>query len=711
MRSLMFLKENDVKRCCTITPKIRRSMALPLALALSGFDLAALASTALAAPAEIIPRTVLFAPASTDAVSLSPDGKMIAFARPDQGVMNIWVAPADRPDAAKVVSNMLNRGIEVEFGPGYRWTADGKHIVYLQDVAGEEHEQLHAINLATGTVRDLTADPKVKTRIVKLSAKHPGQALVSFNDRDERYHDLYRVDLDSGARTKVFENHGRYTGFLADSDLKLRIASRVNPDGSTTYFRMDGTEPTEFMSMPLGDLRSSQVLELSDSGTLSMLDSRGSDFANLVSVDTKTGTVTRIAEAREADIVGVLHDSKSNKLLATREDPLVSRWTVRDAAVQRDFDQLSKRTAGAFDIVDQSPDDRKWLIREFSGDRPSRYAFWDRDRQALMPLFSTSTQLDEVDPAALGKTYPVTIPTRDGLKMASYLTLPPGLSMDSFARGRAPIPLVLNIHGGPWARDPLEMDSNGKESHWFANRGYAALRVNFRASTGFGKRFVMAGDHEWSGKMHDDLIDAIDWAVGGGIADRNKVAAFGWSYGGWSSLVSLTFTPERFACAVAAIGPIDLVATINDMPKWWTFQRPQFANRMGDPDVPEQARDLMARSPMNHVDKIKAPLLIAMGIHDARVPHLQADRLVQAMAARKLPVTHLLYQDEGHGFAKPKNNISFHAVAEHFLSSCLGGRAEPYGDELKGTDMTVKAGPQYVPGLRGQVTGAEASEL
>ncbi len=301
---------------------------------------------------------------------------------------------------------------------------------------------------------------------------------------------------------------------------------------------------------------------------------------------------------------------------------------------------------------------------------------------------------------------PVEIRSRDGLTLVSYLTLPPGTDAQATGRPGKPLPLVLDVHGGPWARDSYGFNP---EHQWLANRGYAVLSVNYRGSTGFGKKFLNAGDREWAAKMHDDVMDAVDWAVREKIAVADKVAIYGGSYGGYATLVGLTFTPDRFACGVDIVGPSNLLTLLASIPPYWKSAFEDMAHRIGDPRT-EKGRELLKeRSPLTHVDRISKPLLIAQGANDPRVKQAESDQIVTAMQAKHLPVTYALYPDEGHGFARPQNRIAFYAVSEGFLSQCLGGRHQAIGEDFAGSSLKVPVGADHIPGLTDALRKLEAS--
>ena len=646
------------------------------------------AEPAAAQSASLVPRDALFASPTYSELQISPDGKQLAFLHPLNGVLNVWVAPIDDLEAAIPVTRFETRPPD-----SFQWSPDARYIVVLKDIGGEEQSQLWIANLEKRTVANMTADPAVQTKIVKLSKRRPGEILVGMNIRDRRYRDIYRIDLATGQRTEVFRNERNYIDVVADPDFNIRLAVRGNADGSSTYLRLDPAGAGELMTIPLASLRNSKILGLDRDGTLLMFDSRTSDKANLVSVDLATGKQTLLAASGRADIVDSLFDEASGALLATREDPLVSEWTVRSEDARAEFAALQAAVAGPFKIVDQTPDGARWLLLETVPNRPDRYSWWNRKSRTLTPLVSTRPDLAQ---RPLARRVPVTIASRGGLTLPSYLTLPTNAKLGADGMPAAPVPMVLLVHGGPWLRDDLAFDP---QHAWLADRGYAVLSVNFRASGGFGSDFMARGDRKWSETMHDDLLDGVKWAIDKGVTAKDRVAIMGLSYGGYSTLVGLSFTPDTFQCGVDLAGPSNLVRQVASMPDWWTWQRPQFVNRVGDPATKEGAADLMRRSPIARVDAMSKPLLVTNGANDPRVFPDQSDEIVDALKARGKPVTYAFYPDEGHVYAKDATNISFAAIAEHFLSKCLGGPAEPYGDDLAASRVELKAGAQFVPGL------------
>jgi dipeptidyl aminopeptidase/acylaminoacyl peptidase len=369
-------------------------------------------------------------------------------------------------------------------------------------------------------------------------------------------------------------------------------------------------------------------------------------------------------------------------------------WLVLDPSVKPDFEYLKTVAEGEMQVTSGTLDDQKWIVAYLQDNGPTRYYFYDRQNKKATFLFVNRPTLEGLP---LAKMHPVAIPARDGLELVSYLTLPMDSDPDGDGRPDRPLPLILNVHGGPWARDSWGFDP---EHQFLANRGYAVLSVNFRGSTGFGKNFANAGNREWAGKMHDDLIDAVNWAVAQKIADKDKVCIMGGSYGGYATLVGVTMTPDIFACGVDIVGPSNILTLLSTIPPYWEPAKQQFKDRVGDYESDEGKKFLTERSPLTYVEKIKKPLLIGQGANDPRVKQAESDQIVEAMQQKKIPVTYVLYPDEGHGFARPENRLSFYAVTEAFLAEHLGGRYQPIGDAFTGSSIEVPEGADQIPGLK-----------
>ncbi|KLI99314.1 S9 family peptidase [Luteimonas sp. FCS-9] len=642
---------------------------------------------------ELIPRDALFGNPERAAVQLSPDGRYISWLAPVDGTMNVWVAPADDPAAAKAVTQDTARGIR-----SYFWSYRPGTLLYLRDTGGDEDFHLFAVDVDGGQSRDLTPFPKTTAQVVGISHRQPDALLVGMNDRDPQWHDVYRVDLASGERTLVERNDAQIGGYLADADYALRYASRSRPDGGLDLLRREGEGWTAFEDVPFEDVLGTGPAGLTDDGaTLYMHDSRERDTAALFAVDTATGAKRLVHEDARADVGGTLSDPRTGVVQAVSANYLRETWTPVDDAIRADLARLEAIGPGEVSINSRTLDDRHWLVAYSAAESPVVYYRYDRPADggdgALTRLFSGRPALDG---KPLVPMWPLELKSRDGLTLVSYLTLPRHADADGDGKADAPVPMVLRVHGGPWSRDGYGFKAMDQ---WLANRGYAVLSVNFRGSTGFGKQFTNAGNGEWAGKMHDDLLDAVQWAVDSGVTTADKVAIMGGSYGGYATLVGLTFTPDTFACGVDIVGPSNLSTLLSTVPPYWASFFEQLARRMGDPRTEAGKAWLAERSPLTRADAITKPLLIGQGANDPRVKQAESDQIVEAMTAKAIPVTYVLFPDEGHGFARPENSKAFNAVAEGFLQTCLGGRSQPIGGDLAGSSITVPTGADGVPGL------------
>jgi dipeptidyl aminopeptidase/acylaminoacyl peptidase len=644
----------------------------------------------------LIPRADFFGNPTRAQPRLSPDGKQLLWLAPRDGVLNVWVAPVDNLEAAKPVTEEKGRPPR-----NVMWSESGKHILYTNDKGGDENFQLYGVELASGKTRALTPIDKVRVTIVGTSKAKKDQILVGLNNRDPRFHDVHRLDLDTGKLTLVLKNE-MFGGFTADESLALRIAMKPVPGGGSSYFRLDAkgkAEAQPFMTVDADDALTTQVWGFTTDGkTLLAVDSRGRDTGALVAMPWPRGEAKVLGEHPKSDISDVMLNPTTGAAEAFAAEYLEQEWKPIGDAVKDDLAMLDRALEGAFTIESRDNADRVWVIGENRSDAPYTYHLYDRKAKKVSKLFTTRPELENKQ---LAKMKGVEITARDGLVLTAFLTLPPGSDADGDSVPDSPRPLVLNVHGGPWARDGLGFDG---EAQWAANRGWATLQVNYRGSSGLGKKFINAATGEFAGKMHDDLIDAVQWALGRKIARADRVAIYGGSYGGYATLVGMTFTPDTFACGVDIVGPSSLVTLIESFPAYWQpFLESTWYKRVGDPRKPEGRAHLLSRSPITKADQIRRPLLIAQGANDPRVTQKESDQLVAAMKAKSIPVTYVLYGDEGHGFARPENRTSFYAVSEAFLARCLGGTPEPIGDALKAANVTVPAGAEHVPGLAAAV--------
>ncbi len=677
----------SLKRLCPVL------LAL-LAVFLAAFSLSSsphLSSTGAVAASqavELIPRQVLSGNPDRAGVQVSRDGTRLSFLAPVNGVLNVWVGPVGDPASAKPVTNDTGRGIL-----SYTWAYTNNHILYSQDTNGDENYQIYSVDVTTGQTRALTSVKNARAGIHRLSDKFPQEILIDLNDRDARFFDLYRLNIVTGERTLLVQNEG-FADILVDNDLNVRFAQRTLADGGYELLQRKGDRWVPFTTVGLEDESNTYPVGFDKSNqVLYMVDSRGRNTSALTTIRLDTGVQNVIAEDSRADLSNVLIQPTTREIQAADFTYDRDHWRFLDPTIAADFDYLRTVADGEIGINSRSLDDRRWIVIFVMDNGPVRYYLYDRDAKKAQFLFTHRKALEGLP---LANMHPVIIKSRDGLDLVSYLTLPVGSNRDGGLRPDKPLPMVLSVHGGPWARDYWGLDI---EHQWLANRGYAVLSVNFRGSAGFGKAFLNAGNLEWGAKMHDDLIDGVQWAIREGIADPKKICIVGGSYGGYATLVGMTFTPETFACGVDSFGPSSLVTLLNNPPSYWYSQIPVLKRRVGDQTTDAGRAFLNQRSPLTFVDRITKPLLIGQGANDVRVKPAESEQIVKAMEAKKLPVTYVVYLDEGHGFVRPPNRISFDAVTEAFLAQYLGGRVEPIGDALVGSTITVPVGANLVPGL------------
>jgi dipeptidyl aminopeptidase/acylaminoacyl peptidase len=650
------------------------------------------AASAPPAATPLIERAKFFGNPTKAGARISPDGQWLSWIAPRDGVLNVWVAPAGNPAQARPLTAEKLRPIRTTF-----WSPDSKTVLFVNDKGGDENFLLYGVNVASGEQRNYTPFEKTRVLVLNISRKVKDRILVGINNRDPRWHDVYSLDLATAKLTLVQRNDG-YAGFVADADLRLHLAEKARNDGGVNYHRIrDGqVEAAPLTGVDMEDSQTTGPQGFTvDGKTLYWTDSRGRDTAALVAQDVATGQSRVIAQDPRADIGNPLFDPTTGRVQAYQLDYLKSEYLpLGDAAMAADLQHLKTATQGEFEITSRTDADDKWLLAVDRVTAPLSTWLYERGPRRLTQLFVARPELEG---APLVQMHPQEITSRDGLTLVSYLSLPKAADPQGVGKAGRPVPMVLFVHGGPWARDSFGYHSYHQ---WLANRGYAVLSVNFRGSTGFGKKFISAGDLQWGRKMHDDLLDAVDWAVKNGVTTRDKVAIMGGSYGGYATLAGLAFTPTAFACGVDIVGPSNLFTLLATVPPYWEAFRQQLYRRLGDPTTEAGKALLKERSPLNSADKIVRPLLIGQGANDPRVNVAESDQIVAAMAAKNIPVTYVLFPDEGHGFSRPVNNIAFNAVTENFLSQCLGGRAEPIGATLKASTAQVKHGAEFAAGLK-----------
>lgn len=628
-------------------------------LAVLGVVLAAVAS-AQDAGVPLIPRDVLLGNPERTSPRLSPDGKRLGWLAPDEkNVLQVWVKTLGQKDDA-VVTQDKKRGIR-----SFQWTRDSKGLLFGQDADGDENFHVFLVDLATKNVRDLTPWQGVRAGVLETSPKFPDVALVTMNVRDRKAMDVWRVNLKTGAAELDTENPGDVDSWAVDANLVVRGATAVVKGGGVELRTRDSAKAKWTPLVTVGLEENVGLWGFTDDGrSVVLTTSVNSDTERVVEKSLKTGTERLLAQSPTSDVLNALgHPLKHGVRAVAFDVNGRAAWTAVDGSVKGDLEALDQALDGDFSVISMDDADARWVVAEDRDVGSRRFWTWDRKAKKAELLFSAQPKLDGL---TLAPMTPVSIPARDGLTLPGYLTLPVGKAK--------PVPLVLLVHGGPWGRDEWGYDGTVQ---LLANRGYAVLQVNFRSSAGFGKRFLNAGNRQWGLASHDDLVDAVAWAVKEGVTTPKQVAIMGGSYGGYATLAGLTFTPDTFACGVDIVGPSNLFTLLATIPPYWTAFKAMLVARIGDPDDPKDQALLTKASPLFSADRIKVPLLIGQGANDPRVKVAESEQIVSAMEKKGLPVTYVLYPDEGHGFARPENRVDFMARAESFLARCLHGRFEP----------------------------------
>lgn len=606
----------------------------------------------------LIPRQVLFGNPVKASPQISPDGKQLAYLAPDKkDVLQVWVQTLGKDDAKQVTADK-KRGIRT-----FLWAYTPDTLMYLQDNEGDENYHIYGVNLKTGVVRDLTPFQGARAELIGLDRNFPNEMLVGLNLLDKRVHDVYRVDLTTGAVVLDTKNPGDVVGWDADPKFRVRVAQSATPDGGMEIrFRDDDkSEWKKAIKWGAEDADGSVIGFTADGQSLWIKSSEGRDTLSLLKHNLDTGKEELIASNPRADMGGVIFNPITHEIEAISFNRERVEWKVLDPKIAEDLEVLEKAGKGEPSVVNRDRDLQTWVVSFDSDVKAADYYLYDRKSKKLTHLFAARPELAKY---TLAPMKPVTIKSRDGLELVSFLTLPVGVEHND-------LPMVLMVHGGPWARDSWGYNA---QSQWLANRGYAVLSVNYRGSSGFGKKFLHAGDREWAAKMHDDLLDAVDWSVKDGIANPKKIGIYGGSYGGYAALVGATFTPDVFACAVDVVGPSNLITLLKSIPPYWEPLKKLFTVRVGD--IEKEEDFLKSRSPLFKADKIKIPLLIGQGANDPRVKQAESEQIVEAMRKAGKPVEYMLFPDEGHGFARPENRLKFNAAMEKFLAKYLGGRVE-----------------------------------
>ena len=624
--------------------------------------------TALAQQPPLIDREIFFGNPEYAGAQISPDGKYISFVKPLKDVRNVWVKGIDEPfEKARPLTAEKKRPVS-----GYFWSWDSKYILFTKDNDGDENFNVFAVDPSAAPAAgsevpsptNLTNAKGVRTFIYNVPQTEPDFIYIGINDRDKSWHDLYKVQISTGTKTLLRENKDRLTGWVFDNSGKVRMATRSPQDGSTEILRVDGDKFTTVYTCGVFET-CGPVNFAKDDKRLYMMSNKGSrDLIQLVMFDPETGKEELVEQdpMGRVDFGNASFSNVTKELISTSYNDDRVRIYFKDKAFQKDYDLIKKRL-GDREIAfgSSTKDETKFIVSTFSDVDPGTVWIFDRKTKNLSTLYQVREKLDR---KALSPMTPVRYKSSDGLEIPAYLTIPKGTTGKN-------LPAIIVPHGGPWGRD--SWGYNGF-AQFLANRGYAVLQPNFRASTGFGKKFLDAGNNQWGEKMQDDITWGVKYLVDQGIADPKRVGIMGGSYGGYATLAGVTFTPDLYAAAVAIVAPSNLNTLLKAIPPYWESIRTLFSKRMGDPNSPEGRAQLDRQSPLNSADKIKTPLMIVQGANDPRVNKREADQIVIALRDRGYPIQYLLADDEGHGFQRPVNNMAMFAAGEKFLAKYLGGR-------------------------------------
>lgn len=607
---------------------------------------------------KLIPREVLFGNPVKTSVQISPDGKKLAYLAPVNNVLNVWVKSIEKNDATPITED-TERGIR-----HYFWAQDNFHILYLQDKGGNENWHLFKVNLTTKETKDFTPFENIQARIIDHNKHFPDDIIIGLNKDDPKLHDAYLLKISTGKLSLIAKNQGNITDWVTDANLKIKAAlSSNNSGGFDLLIREDETDNWKTaISWSLEDSASSGPVSFSkDNKSLYILDSRNKDAACLIKMELNSQKLQMIAQDKHYDVDSIMIHPDSRQIQAVSFTKERTEWKIIDKSIEKDFKRIAKLHKGEFSILDRNNADDIWVIGFTQDCGPVPFYLYDRRNKKAKFLFYHKPDLNEY---TLANMEPIKIKTSDGLTLHGYITYPPG-------KRKINLPAILNVHGGPWVRDEWGYDP---EAQWLANRGYVCVQINYRGSSGYGKKFLNAGNKEWGGKMHNDLVDTVNWLIKRKIANPKKIAIYGGSYGGYAALVGAAFTPDLFSCAIDLVGPSNLITFINSIPPYWSTALEMFHKRVGNPDT--EKTFLESRSPLFKVENIKIPLLIAQGANDPRVKQNESEQIVQALKNKRIEYEYMLFSDEGHGFAKPQNRIKFYAAAEKFLAKHLNGRYE-----------------------------------
>jgi len=621
----------------------------------------------------IIDRELLFGDPEISGAQLSPDGEFIAFIKPWKDTRNVWVKKTGEPfSAARLMTTETARPVA-----GYVWSRDSKYILFVKDNAGDENFNVFAVDpnaaAAPGAEapasRDLTKLEGVRVMLFSAPKSQPDVVYIGLNDRDKSWHDLYKLQISTGERTLIRKNTDRIAGWIFDLAGNLRLAQRVQDSGDQEILRVDAGGFTPIFTCTV--FESCDVVQFQRDGRRAYIETNKGelDLMTLGLLDPATGAVEVVESDPEGrvDLGSAWFSEATDELVETRYSDDRDRRYFRDPAFEADFRWLEEKFAGReISVSSSTRDDARWLIGARGDTEPGETYLFDRKTRELKFQYRIREKLPR---ESLAPMQAVRYRSSDGLEIPGYLTLPKGLEPRN-------LPVLVMVHGGPWARDHWGYNPLAQ---FFANRGYAVFMPNFRGSTGFGKKFLNAGNAEWGVKMQDDITWGVKYLVEKGIADPTRVAIFGGSYGGYAALAGVAFTPDVYRAAVDIVGPSNLATLLDSLPPYWEAGRKIMYARMADPGTPAGKEWLKERSPLFSAEKIRTPLMVVQGANDPRVNRREAEQIVIALRDRGFAVEYLLAPDEGHGFAKPVNNLAMYMAVEKFLARHLNGRYQEGG--------------------------------
>lgn len=617
----------------------------------------------------LIDRETFFGNPEYAGAQISPDGKYISFVKPYKGTMNVWVKEANAAfDTAKPLTADLSRPVR-----NYFWSRDGKYILYVQDKGGDENFNVYAVNPAdkpaagqdVPTARNITDGKGVRAMIQAVPDSDPDAIYVGINERDKAWHDLYKVKISTGERTLINENKDRYQGMIFDNSDKLRLAVRSAQNGDTEILKIGADGKATKIYSCNGFERCAPIRFHKDNKRVYIRSNKGdADLIGLYLMDAETGAVELVESdpLKKVDLSNASFSDVSKEMIATTYEDDREKIYWKDKKFEKIYNTIRNRLGDREIAIGSSTrDEEKFIITTYSDVDPGTVWFYDRKSGNLSTLYQVREKLDR---KALAPMKAVRYKSSDGLEIPAYLTLPKGVEAKN-------LPTIVVPHGGPWGRDSWGYSGMAQ---FLANRGYAVLQPNFRASTGYGKKFLNAGNNEWGQKMQDDITWGVKYLVEQGISDPKRVGIMGGSYGGYATLAGVAFTPDVYAAGVAIVAPSNLQTLLEAIPPYWEAIRAVFYKRMGDPNTPEGLAQMKRQSPLYSADKIKTPLMVVQGANDPRVNKYESDQIVYALNQRNYPVEYIVAPDEGHGFARPVNNMAMYAAAEKFLAKHLGGR-------------------------------------